>query len=272
MSHAKRVAAIHDLSGYGKASLTVVIPTLSAMGIEVCPLPTALLSTHTGIPGFTFLDLTAEMRKIIAHWKSLNLSFDAIYSGFLGSPEQIEIVSNFIDEFRTKDTLVLVDPVLGDDGALYSTMNQEMVGKMRELVKKADIVKPNLTEAALLTGRNLDSFKTLWDFEICAREISQLGPRVVAITGMPPAEFNKGTIVVFDKLKDAARFVMYTQLPGHFSGTGDAFASIFLGLMLAGYDAPISATHAAKFVEKAIKITWENNCKELLLEQALYKL
>ena len=143
-----RICAIHDLSCFGRCALTVIMPNLSAMGNQVIPLPTALLSTHTG--GFTdmhFIDLDDSMNKISEHFKSLSLSFDSIYSGFLGSEEQIDTVLNFIDNFAKKDTLVLVDPVMGDDGELYSTYTHELMLGMRRLCKKADVITPNLRES-----------------------------------------------------------------------------------------------------------------------------
>ena len=119
----RRVAAVHDLSGVGRVSLTAILPILSTMGCEVCPLPTAILSNHTQYPSFSFLDLTDEMPRIIAEWERLGIDFDAIYTGYLGSPRQIEIVRDFIARFRTSGTLVVVDPVLGDDGELYHTIH-----------------------------------------------------------------------------------------------------------------------------------------------------
>ena len=152
-SPVKRVAAIHDLSGFGRASLTVVIPILSTMGVQVCPLPTAVLSTHSKFEDFHFIDLTGEMSDYIRHWKQLGISFDAVYSGFLGSPRQIDIVTDFIDHFSQQDQLVIVDPVLGDNGALYGPLNKDMVTEMQSLIKQADIITPNITEASLLLGK-----------------------------------------------------------------------------------------------------------------------
>ena len=154
MKHSvKRVAAIHDLSGFGRASLTAIIPILSSMGVQVCPLPTAILSNHTGgFDTFSFVDFTDHMQDYIDHWKELNIDFDCIYSGFLGSERQIEIVSGFIDDFGTKDNMVVIDPVLGDNGNLYSTMDQGLVEGMKHLVTKADIITPNFTEVSLLLG------------------------------------------------------------------------------------------------------------------------
>ena len=135
-----KVAAIHDLSGFGRSSLSVVFPILSTMGAQVCSLPTAVLSTHTAYEGYTFVDLTDYMEAFIKHWKSLDIEFDCIYSGFLGSARQINIISKFIDDFSSSKPLVVIDPVMADDGELYSTMDQEMVKNMRALIKKADII------------------------------------------------------------------------------------------------------------------------------------
>ena len=140
------VAAIHDMSGFGRCSLTVAIPVLSAMGIQCCPLPTALLSTHTGgFENFTFLDMTDEMPKVAAHWKSLGLQFRAVYSGFLGSERQIGIVEDFIRDFRRADSVVVVDPVMGDHGAVYQTYTPAMCAGMARLAEQADVITPNLT-------------------------------------------------------------------------------------------------------------------------------
>ena len=147
----KRVAAIHDLSGFGKCSLTVALPILSAAGIEACAMPTAILSTHTGgISGYTYRDLTSDMRAFMQHWKSLDIQFDATYSGFLGSFEQLDLVKEFFELFRSKNNLILVDPVMADNGELYRIFQPEFATGMRSLCRKADIIVPNLTEAALL--------------------------------------------------------------------------------------------------------------------------
>ena len=142
----KKVVAVHDLSGVGRVSLTIVIPILSSMGFQVCPLPTAVLSSHTQYPNFSFLDLTEEMPKIISEWKKLGMQFDAFYTGYLGSPLQIQIVSDFIDDFRQPESLVVVDPVLGDNGKLYANFHDSMIKEMRQLITKADVITPNLTE------------------------------------------------------------------------------------------------------------------------------
>lgn len=155
MSFLKTAAAIHDISGYGKCSLTVVLPILSAAGIETSVMPTAVLSTHTGscFNNYYCQDLTEGMKRFTEHWETINPSFGAIYSGYLGSYEQIDIVRRFIDRYKKENTLVLVDPVLGDDGSLYPLYTEKMVEEIEKLCLEADIIVPNITEAALLTGR-----------------------------------------------------------------------------------------------------------------------
>ena len=145
----KRIAAIHDISCVGRCSLTVALPILSAAGYETSVLPTAVLSTHTGgFTGFTYRDLTEDISPIAAHWQSLGLHFDALYSGFLGSYAQIGLISGLIDTFKKSDTLVMVDPVMADDGKYYSVYSPDMAAGMKKLCAKADIITPNLTEAA----------------------------------------------------------------------------------------------------------------------------
>ena len=178
----KKIAAVHDLSGMGRVSLTVVIPILSSMGFQVCPLPTAVLSNHTQYPGFSFLDLTDEMPKIIGEWKKLEVQFDAIYTGYLGSPRQIQIVSDFIKDFRQPDSLIVADPVLGDNGRLYTNFDMEMVKEMRHLITKADVITPNLTELFYLLDEPYKADSTDEELKEYLRLLSDKGPQVVIIT------------------------------------------------------------------------------------------
>ncbi|MEG2857909.1 MAG: bifunctional hydroxymethylpyrimidine kinase/phosphomethylpyrimidine kinase, partial [Clostridia bacterium] len=147
-----KCAVINDLSGFGRCSLTVTRPILSAMGIQTCPLPTAILSNHTGYDNFYFADFTQHMREYYSKWDELNLSFDAIYTGFLGNAQQIEIILDFIDKFKSEKTLLFVDPVMGDNGDIYATYDKNLCSEMRRLVARADIITPNLTEACILAG------------------------------------------------------------------------------------------------------------------------
>ena len=182
----QRVAAIHDISGFGKCSMTVVLPILSAAGIEVVCMPTAVLSTHTGgFEGFTYRDLTEDLPAITEHWKSLDLHFSSIYSGFLGSPEQVDIVSNFMDTFNSDNTLVYVDPVMADEGELYSVFDDHMVDKMRELCEKADLLLPNITEACFLLKQPYQHGPYTRDYiEKIVRGLSDMGPEKVVLTGV----------------------------------------------------------------------------------------
>ena len=188
MNLTPRVAAVHDMSGLGRCSLTVALPVLSAMGAQCCPLPTAVLSAHTAFPAShlaTFLDLTAEMERMLLHWRKLHVSFDAIYSGFLGSEQQIGILHRLLSEFRRKETLVLVDPVMGDHGKVYRTYTPEMCRLMGELAAGADLITPNLTEAAILLGEDYSSVPTgQAGMERWLTRLSLEGRRSVVITGV----------------------------------------------------------------------------------------
>lgn len=252
-----KVAAIHDLSGFGRASLTAIIPIISAMGIQVCPVPTAILSTHTGgFDNYKFIDLTEHIEGYMKHWKELNLNFDCIYTGFLGSPRQIEIISRFIQDFSTEQTLTLVDPVMGDNGKLYDTMGSEMVEKMRELLGMADIITPNFTEAAFLLG---EEYKAVEEKKIknWLKRLSDLGPDLAIITSVPPCDSKKKSYVVAYE-KEEQRFwkVSCDYIPAHFPGTGDAFASVIVGSLLQGDSLPIALDRAVQFCTLAIRASY----------------
>ena len=251
-----RVAAVHDLSGFGKCSLTVVLPIMSAMGIEVCPLPTAVLSTHTGgFDGYTLLDMTEEMKGIIKHWKTLDIKFNAVYSGFLGSAAQVDILINFIKEFKHDKLLTVVDPVLGDNGRLYSTMDIDMVNKMRELISAANVITPNITEAAFLLGEKycLDIIpeEVVFDW---AKRLSALGAQKIVITSVMD-EHNNMSVVIYDSETDklAKLGCLYTK--GVFHGTGDVFTGVLTSKLLYGATLENAARTAIDFTSAAIKET-----------------
>lgn len=244
------------------------------MGIQVCSLPTAILSTHTGgFSDFHFRDLTSDMRLIIQHWQRLALSFAGIYSGFLGSAEQIGIVRDFITTFRTDNTLVVIDPVLGDDGKIYDTMDDCMVDGMRSLIASADVITPNITEAGLLLGKSaLSGFSSKEDIKDWARALADMGPRCVIITSVPE-DLGRGTsVIAFDK--DADRFwkVACPYIPACYPGTGDIFASVITGSLLQGDSLPLSLDRAVQFVSMAIRATFGHNFPEregVFLERVL---
>lgn len=158
------------------------------MGFQVCPLPTAVLSSHTQYPHFSFLDLTDEMPRIISEWKQLGVQFDAIYTGYLGSPRQIQIVSGFIDDFRQSDSLVMIDPVLGDNGKLYTNFDEQMILEMRHLIRKADVITPNMTELFYLLDKPYKAENTDEELKAYLHEISEHGPGIVIITSVPVQE------------------------------------------------------------------------------------
>ena len=231
----QRVAAIHDISGFGKCSMTVVLPILSAAGIEVVCMPTAVLSTHTGgFEGFTYRDLTEDLPAITEHWKSLDLHFSSIYSGFLGSPEQVDIVSNFMDTFNSDNTLVYVDPVMADEGELYSVFDDHMVDKMRELCEKADLLLPNITEACFLLKQPYQHGPYPRDYiEKLVRGLSDMGPEKVVLTGVYFDNEKLGA-ACYDRAEDKVEYAFSEKVPGQFHGTGDIFGSFCLAALLNG--------------------------------------
>lgn len=253
----KRVAAIHDLSGFGRASLCSIIPTLSSMGIQVCPVPTAILSTHSGgFQEYTFEDLTDTIPAYMAHWKKLNLHFDCIYSGFLGSPVQTQMVADIFDDFADENTLVVVDPVMGDNGGLYSSIPESMVPQMRKLVNKADIIVPNYTEAALLLGEEVKEQRNNEELKEWLRRLSDLGPDTVLITSAPDEERPEMmNVIAYEKESDTYWKVASRLLHDYYPGTGDIFASVMIGSLLKGESLPGAIDWAAQFVSQCIKVS-----------------
>lgn len=256
-----RVAAIHDMSGFGRCSLTIAIPILSAMGVQCCPLPTAFLSTHTGgFEGFTFLDMTDEMPKAAAHWKSLGLRFQAVYSGFLGSERQIGIVEDFIRDFRGPDTVVVIDPVMGDHGQVYQTYTSAMCAGMTRLAEQADVITPNLTEAALLLDvppRDLPAGE-----KGCREIVERLsldGRRSVVLTGTSTAPDLTGAMC-FDAGTGRTELIQTRRVSREFLGTGDVFSSVLTGALVQG--APLAA--AARRAVDFIRVCAERTAQEQL--------
>lgn len=258
MNLQKRVAAIHDISGIGKCSLTAAIPVLSAAGIEAAVMPTAVLSTHTGnISGFTYRDLTSDLVPFAEHWKSLGITFDGIYSGFLGSTEQIDIVCDFIDDFKRDDTVVIVDPAMADGGKMYTTFDDSFAKEMVLLCKKADIIVPNLTEAAFLLGE--DYVEPPYSREYIdgiIKRLLNLGPSMVVLTGVCFEEDDIGCAVICRENEEV--FYKFSEkYPGIYYGTGDLFASALTGAYLCGKSIYESAEIALNFTCSAIKRTFE---------------
>ncbi len=255
-----RAAAIHDLSGFGRCSLTVAIPILSAMGVQCCPLPTAFLSTHTGgFQGFTFLDMTEELPRIARHWKSLDLRFQAIYSGFLGSERQIDIVADFIRTFRNRDTIVVVDPVMGDDGRAYQTYTPAMCAGMCRLAELADVITPNLTEAAFLLNRDYSALvRSEAGLRRLTEELSLGGTRSVALTGAS-LEVGKTGAMCFDAQTGRTQAVQTDFIVHPLHGTGDVFASVLTGALLRGRSLAEAAEQAVEFIRACAVRTVEQD-------------
>ena len=258
MNRQKRIAAIHDLSGFGKCSLTVALPILSAAGVEVCAVPTAVLSSHTGgLTGYTYCDLTGELPGFQTQWKQLGLKFDALYSGFLGSYEQIQLVSNFFDAFRTNDTLILVDPVMADNGKLYPTITPAMAADMKKLCCKADLIVPNLTEAAFLLGEEFyDGPYDRAYIEGMLRRLGELGPKRVVMTGVwfhPELLGAAG----YDRENGSVSYAFSPRIPGSYHGTGDIFSSSLLAGLLNGMSLSNAMQLAADFTVRSIRRTKE---------------
>jgi pyridoxine kinase len=269
-----RVAAVHDLSGFGRASLTVVIPILSTMGIQVCPLPTAVLSTHTGgFDNYKFIDLTEHLEEYIRHWDALGIDFDCIYSGFLGSPRQIDIISGFIERFRRPEQLIIIDPVMGDNGKLYSAIDTQMVEQMKRHIGSADIITPNYTEAVYLLDESYKNKIEEKEIKDWLLRLSDKGPGIVIITSVPDYKSDDLTWVMAYNSEDK-RFwkVRCHYIPASFPGTGDGFTSVIVGSIMQGDSLPIALDRAVQFISAAIRATYGHKYPEregVLLERVL---
>jgi pyridoxine kinase len=256
MNKLKRVAAIHDISGFGKCSLTVALPILSAAGVETTVLPTAVLSTHTGgFTGFTYRDLTEDMAPITRHWQSLDIRFDAIYTGFLGSFEQLELVNQFFETFKTGSNIVLVDPVMADNGELYKIFSVEFARGMKKLCEKADIIVPNLTEASFLLEEPYHPGPYTPEYiEGLLKRLSASGPRKVVLTGVFFNDEDLGA-ATYDADTDEVAYAFEKRIPGYYHGTGDVFGSALLAAIMNDFSLNEAASIAVRFTASAIRKT-----------------
>ncbi len=258
----KKIAIINDISGYGRCSISVIQPIVSHLGVQGCPLPTAIFSNHTGFPSFFREDFTDKMPLYIEEWKKLDLHFDGIMTGFLGSAQQIGIVEQFIKDFRRPETIVLVDPVMGDNGHIYPTYTREMCEEMKKLLAYADIITPNLTEACFLTDTPYK--ESGWkhaELAIMAKQLMAMGARQLVITGIKMGENYIGNVVAtngtststdtFDEIQDM-EFQRQMIVEQTRSGTGDVFASILGADAVNGVPFTQSVKRASHFVRKAL--------------------
>lgn len=251
----KRIITVQDISCVGKCSLTVALPVISAMGVEACVLPTAVLSTHTAFKGFTFRDLTADISNITAHWKQEKIGFDAIYTGYLGSFEQIELMHSLISDFGGGSTRVIVDPCMGDNGALYSGFTPDFAKAMAGLCSKADVIVPNLTEASFMLGiPYVEAGYTKEYIEDLVQKLAGLGARRVVLKGVSFDDKKLG-IVSYDSQTQKISWYFHEKMPQSFHGTGDIFASVLTGALVRGFELQEACRLAADFVVEAIRAT-----------------
>lgn len=245
----KRAVTIQDISCFGKCSITVALPIISAMGVECAVIPTAVLSTHTGgFTGYTFRNLDEDIPKIADHWKKEGIAFDGVYTGYLGSPTQAEMIENFIDEFKPE--LVFVDPVMGDNGKLYPGFDNTIVDAMKKLCSKADIIVPNMTEATLMLG---EDYVERGDYDVeyihsTLKKLTGLGTKIACITGVVYDGKMQG-IVGYNSETDEFTEYLSENLPMSCHGTGDVFSSTMFGALIQG-----------KSLHESMKIAVENTC------------
>ena len=260
----KRIITIQDISCVGKCSLTVALPIISAMGVEACVLPTAVLSTHTAFQGFTFRDLTSDISPICKHWQDEKFHFDAIYTGYLGSFEQLNLMHNLIDDFGSTDTLTIVDPCMADNGNLYHGFTQDFAFAMAKLCSKANVIVPNLTEASFMLGIPYQS--TGYDIEYIKKilkDLAALGCQKVVLKGIEFAEnqeelkgiVGKIGVAAYDSQTQKFSWYFHKKMPQNFHGTGDIFASVLTGALMKNIPLEKAFAIAADFVVESIKCT-----------------
>lgn len=254
MSHnnQKKIAVINDFCGFGRCSVSVSLPVISAMGIQCCPVPTVIFSNHTGFESFYYTDFTSHLDDYIREWEKLDLRFSGILTGFFGSREQVDIAKRFIDRFRDEHTSVTVDPVMGDYGKLYPTYSPHLAQYMSSLISRADILTPNLTEACILTGAEYKEHMTERELEPLCEKLSGMGPRKIVISGLELGE-ELGNFV-FESGK-ASHMVTEHRAGPYRSGTGDVYSSIIAADAVNGMDFTESVRHASTFVAKCIRRT-----------------
>lgn len=249
----KKIVSIQDISALGKCSLTVALPIISAMGIECAVVPTAVLSTHTQFQGWTFHDLTDEMEPIADHWKSQGFAFDAIYTGYLGSARQVDIVKRYFRDFGA-GAKIIVDPAMADNGKLYAGFAPDFPQKMAELLDGADLVLPNLTEACFLLDKPYrEEYDRAYIMELLTGLLNK-GAKVAALTGV---SFEEGKLGVVSLDGETGAFSEYytDRLPVNFHGTGDIYSSTAVGALMNGMSVPDALALAADYTAECIRLT-----------------
>jgi pyridoxine kinase len=251
----KKILTVQDISCIGKCSLTVALPVISAMGTETAVLPTAVLSTHTAFSGFTFRDLTDDIEPVTNHWKQEHQHFDAIYTGYLGSFRQLELVGKLIDDFRTPETLIFIDPCMADNGRLYTGFTPEFAAAMAQLCSKADVIVPNMTEACVLTGLpyRQDGYDEKYVKTVLTR-LGRLGAKHIVLKGITTIPGKIG-IMTYTPATQTVSSYFHEKLPENFHGTGDLFASVCVGSLMRGLSLATAISIAADFIVQCIKET-----------------
>lgn len=250
----KKIVSIQDISCVGKCSQTVALPIISSMGIEVAVLPTSILSTHTAFNGFTFKNLTDELCKIIKHWKKENFKFDLIYIGYTGSEEVLEFVLNFIDEFKTKDNMVIFDPAMADHGQLYAGISKSIFLKIKEVCKKANIIRLNVTEATLLLGSEYKEKVTVEEGNQIAKAMLKVGGEKVIVTGIEKDD--KIGAIGYDGKNFYSNFEKKYNKSYH--GTGDIFTSVLAGCITKGKTLNEAIKFATKYTTECVRLSYED--------------
>ena len=259
MKRQKRVLAIHDISGVGKCSLTVALPIISAAGVECSILPTAVLSTHTGgFTGFTYRDLTEDISPIVAHWQALHLKLDGIYTGFLGSFEQIRLVGDAFSALADKDTLLVVDPVMADGGKLYTIFDETFPPAMKKLCSKADVILPNMTEAAFMLGEDYVEGPYTHEYveSLLHRLAREIPVKYIVLTGVHFDGEELGA-ALYDAAADDVKYILGANIPGSYHGTGDVFGSAFVGAAVSGRSMAEAVRIAVDYTVECIAWTKE---------------
>ena len=254
----RRIVTIQDISCVGKCSLTVALPIISAMGIETAVIPTAVLSTHTAFKNFTYRDLTNDLPKIASHWKQEKFNFDGIYTGYLGSIEQIDMLKEFFKQFKTSENFIFIDPVMADNGKLYAGFDTNFVKEMKELCKTADIIVPNLTEASYMLETEYKEKYSEEEIKHMLIELSNLGPKYVVLTGV---SFKDNELGVMSYNKETNKFFTYfkEKVPAKYHGTGDIFASTLVGAITNKNTIEEGLKIAVDYVWETINDTYKTN-------------
>ena len=245
----KKIAVINDFTGFGRCSIAVSLPIISMLRVQCCPVPTSIFSNHTGFENFFFDDYTDRLPVYIDKWKKLQLNFDGISTGFLGSKEQIKIVTDFFSDFKTENNLIIVDPVMGDYGKTYKTYTVEMCEEMKKLVTYADIITPNVTEACILTETPYEEKFRMAQYQMMAEKLCEAGPTKVVISGIVQGKFIANYCYEKDK---EPKVVRSHKVGTQRSGTGDIFSAIISADAVNGVPFQESVKKASNFVKKCI--------------------